>query len=99
MERRIARAAAATALNQLVVPLPQNRTLGRSVGRSVGRTAIFRREEREGREVKIRFVLCDAEEQDQPRVGGEGKGKGLAGRPPGRKRTPPAVKNEDVSDL
>ena len=75
----------------------------RTVGRSVGRTAIFRREEREGREVKIRFVLCDAEEQDQPRVGGEGKGKGQAGRPPGRKERDAAdataVKNEDVSDL
>ena len=61
------------------------RTVRRSVRRSFlgGRAAIFRREEREGREVKIRFVLCDAEEQDQPRVGGEGKGQ--AGRKAARK--------------
>ena len=96
MERRIA----PTALNQLVAPPPKSG--GRSdAQREGGRAAIFRRKERERareREVKIRFVLCDAEEQDQPRVGWDGREAGRKGGEEGARDTA-AVKNEDVSDL
>ena len=98
MERRIARAAAATALNPLVVPLPQNRTLGRSVGRSEGWPFFA---ERRGRGERSRFDLSFVMQKSRISLELEERGGGR-GRQEGRKEDAAdaaAVKNEDVSDL